>query len=180
MPKVLIVEDERELADLYAEYLAPHYEVKTAYNGTQALGKMDWCPDVVLLDRRMPGMSGDEVLGELQERGHDPMVAMVTAVDPDVDIIDARIEEYLLKPIEQDDLTRTVEKLLGLRDISEVKRELSEKLVKRNVLRVERSAEELAGIDEFAQLEARIADLESRIAAIEAAHAPGTETEEPA
>lgn len=180
MPKVLIVEDERELADLYAEYLAPHYDVKTASNGTQALAKLDWGPDVVLLDRKMPGMSGDEVLGEMQERGHDPMVAMVTAVDPGADIIDARIHEYLLKPNDQDDLIETVEKLLGFQDISEVKRELSEKLVKRNVLQVEMSAEELAGIDEFVQLEERIVELESQIATIEAAHEPGSEIEEPA
>lgn len=180
VPKVLIVEDDRELADLYAEYLDPNYDVRTAYNGTQALSKLEWRPDVMLLDRRMPGMSGDEVLGEMQERGVDPMVAMVTAVDPDVDIIDSRIDEYLIKPNDQDDLIGAVEKLLGLQDISELKRELSAKKVKRNVLRVEKSAEELADIQAFGRLEERIAELESQIATIEAAHAPGSETEEPA
>lgn len=180
VPKVLIVEDERELADLYAEHLDPHYDVKTANNGTQALGELDWGPDVVLLDRNMPGMSGDEVLVEMQSRGVDPMVAMVTAVDPDVDIIDARIEEYLTKPISRDDLTQAVEKLLGLRDVSELKRELSAKRVKRNVLRVETSADELADIEEFARLEERIAELESKIASIEGARTSGSEVEEPA
>lgn len=165
--KILIVEDEHELANLYADHLEDDYAVKTAYNGTQALNKLDWRPDIVLLDRKMPGMSGDEVLGAMQEQGLDPMVAMVTAVDPDADIIDARIDEYLVKPISRDTLIEAVEQLMVVSDIGELKRELSAKKVKRNVLRVEKTERELRNIDEFGKLEDRIDELESHIEAVE-------------
>jgi CheY-like chemotaxis protein len=61
-PVVLIVEDEQAVADLYARFLEPTYGVHTAYNGTDTLEKMSDEVDIVLLDRRMPGLSGEEVL----------------------------------------------------------------------------------------------------------------------
>lgn len=59
---VLIVEDEQPLADLYAKFLESTYTVRTAYDGTEALDSMSHEVDVVLLDRRMSGLSGEEVL----------------------------------------------------------------------------------------------------------------------
>jgi len=60
--RVLIVDDEPDLADLYASWLPEQYAVVTAYDGRGALDALDGSVNVVLLDRRMPGMSGDEVV----------------------------------------------------------------------------------------------------------------------
>jgi len=59
---------------------------------------IDETVDVVLLDRMMPGMSGQEVLAAIRERGLDCRVAMVTAVDADFDVIEMGFDEYLGKP----------------------------------------------------------------------------------
>jgi DNA-binding response OmpR family regulator len=111
-PQVLIVEDETDLADLYAIYLSDLYEVQTANDGRTALELVGDDTDVVLLDRRMPDMTGDEVLGEIRTRGIDCRVAMITAVEPDLDIVEMPFDDYLVKPVTREDLHGLVEVLL--------------------------------------------------------------------
>ncbi|GAB6862630.1 HalX domain-containing protein [Haloplanus litoreus] len=111
-PLVLVVEDERDLAELYTTWLAGTYRVRTVNDGRAALDELDDEIRVVLLDRRMPDLSGDEVLDAIRERGLDCRVAMVTAVEPDVDVIDMGFDDYLVKPVSRGELTRTVSNLL--------------------------------------------------------------------
>jgi DNA-binding response OmpR family regulator len=90
---VLVVDDEPDVADSYAAFLRDRYDVRTAYGGEPALAALDEDIDVVLLDRRMPDMFGDEVLESIRGRGFECRVAMITAVDPDVDIIDMEFDD---------------------------------------------------------------------------------------
>jgi DNA-binding response OmpR family regulator len=106
---VLIVDDEREVADIYALRLDSEYETRTAYGGSEALEEIDDSVDVMLLDRRMPNVSGDEVLEAVTERGYDCRIVMLTAVDPGRDILDMPFDDYLCKPVEKDDLVRAIE-----------------------------------------------------------------------
>jgi DNA-binding response OmpR family regulator len=115
-PRILVVEDETDLAELYAIYLSDLYDVQTATHGETALEKMDDDIDVVLLDRRMPDMTGDEVLAEIRSRGYDCRVAMITAVEPDIDIVEMPFDDYLVKPVTRDDLQGLVEVLLRRAD----------------------------------------------------------------
>lgn len=167
-PKVLVVEDERRLADLYAASLESNYDVRTAYTGAAALNALDFEPDVVLLDRRLSDMSGEDVVESIQERKLDACIAMVTAAEPDFDIIDLGIDDYLVKPVAEGELEAAVEMLLDTQSLEEKKRDLSSKQVKRNVLEVEKSPEALAESEEFRRLEARIEELETEIARLEA------------
>jgi len=108
-PLVLVVEDEPDLADLYAAWLGDEYRVRTAYGGQEALDELDEADDevdAILLDRRMPGLSGDEVLAAVRERGIDCRVAMVTAVEPDFDILKMGFDDYLVKPVTSDTSAR--------------------------------------------------------------------------
>jgi DNA-binding response OmpR family regulator len=112
---VMIVDDEREVADVYALRLDSEYETLTAYGGPEALERMDDSVDVVLLDRRMPDRSGDEVLAELREQAYDCRIIMLTAVDPGRDILDMPFDDYLCKPVEKDDLVRAIEQQLQVK-----------------------------------------------------------------
>ncbi len=85
------------------------YDVRRAYEGHEALELLDGEVNIVLLDRRMPGLSGDEVLSELRRRELHSRVVMVTAVKPDFDIIDMGFDDYLVKPVSKDDLFTTVQ-----------------------------------------------------------------------
>lgn len=113
-PTVLVVEDEEAVVEAYAMWLSDTANVRTATGGREALELVDEDVDAVLLDRRMPDLSGDETLAEMRERGHDCPVAMVTAVDPTVDVdgVDASFETYLTKPVTKEQIVDAVAELL--------------------------------------------------------------------
>ncbi|TKX57011.1 response regulator [Halorubrum sp. SS7] len=109
---VLAVDDEPDLAELYRVYLDTEYDVRIATGGEEAVDMMDETVDVVLLDRRMPDMSGHEVLNAIRGDGYDARVAMLTAVEPDVDIVEMPFDDYKTKPVTKEDLLTLVEVLL--------------------------------------------------------------------
>jgi len=100
-PTILIVEDEQGLADLYTIWLSDSYTVKTTYGGEEALEVIDESVDIMLLDRRMPGLAGDEVLTRVRKEGFDIPVVVASAVSPNFDLLDLEFDEYLEKPAEQ-------------------------------------------------------------------------------
>jgi len=112
---VLVVDDDRDLADTYAVWLREHVDVHVAYAGEDALDVLESeSVDVVLLDRRIPSLSGDDVLAAMRERGHDQRVAMVTAIEPTPSVVELPVADYLVKPVRRDALESTVESLLSL------------------------------------------------------------------
>jgi DNA-binding response OmpR family regulator len=160
-PLVLVVEDERDLSDLYRTWLTESYRVRTAHNGREALDELDDDVDVVLLDRRMPDLSGDEVLDRIREQGYDCRVAMVTAVEPDTDIVDMAFDDYLVKPVSKTELVRMVENL-RIRDAYDdgVKR-LFSLASKKALLESEKDRTELDSNADYRQLCADLDDLRS-------------------
>lgn len=111
---VVVVDDEKEVADAYALRLRDHYDVVTVYDGEEALAVIDDNTDVVLLDRFMPGVSGDEVLRRLRERGTECRIVMVTAVDPELDILEMPFDDYLCKPVGSEHLVAAVDNQLRI------------------------------------------------------------------
>lgn len=109
---VLVVDDARELVDLYEAFLESEYHVRTATSGSEALQACDDTVDMVLLDRRMPDMSGEEVLGELRRQNFGGPVAMLTGLDPDQDILKSPFDDYRVKPVNRSDLLSLVDILL--------------------------------------------------------------------
>ncbi len=163
---MLVVEDETHLAELYTEYLDGEYDVRTAYGGVEALEMLSSDLDVVLLDRRMPIVSGNEVLAAIEERALQCRVAMVTAVDPDFDIIEMGCDDYVVKPVTRDDLKAVVDRLMKLSEYNDRMRELTSKRLKRNVLEVEKTESELAESDLFRRLQREIAEMEDDVQGI--------------
>jgi CheY-like chemotaxis protein len=161
--RVLVVDDEPDVADAYAVWLDDGYEVLTATGGEQALELVDHSVDVVLLDRRMPGLSGDEVLERLAERELDPRVAMVTAVDPDFDILEMPFDTYLTKPVTSEDLRTTVDRLVSVTDYDARSRELFALAEKRAALETGKTAAELEDSDAYAELTDRIETLRASL-----------------
>ena len=165
-PLVLVVEDEPDLADLYAAWLGSDYRVRTAYGGQEALDvldELDETVDAILLDRRMPGLSGDEVLAAVRERGIDCRVGMVTAVEPDFDILEMGFDDYLVKPVTSDTLGETVEGLLRRSEYDDGMQDLFSLTSKKAMLESEKSASELADNEEYQRLTERISELRSDV-----------------
>ncbi|WP_246308283.1 response regulator [Halosimplex rubrum] len=162
---VLVVDDDEAVADVYASQLSESYDVLTAYDGESALEQVTEDVDVVLLDRRMHGLSGREVLERIRGRDIDCGVVMVTAVDPGFDIVDMGFDDYLLKPVEGAELQSVVAETVNRLDKRAVVREYHALSAKVATLRVEKNPAELEDSDEYQRLLDRLDDLEARIEA---------------
>ena len=166
-PRVLIVDDEERVAETYELRLGADYETETALSGEQALRTIDESFDVVLLDRRMPGLTGDEVLEEIRKRGLDCRVVMLTAVDPDFDITEMEFDDYVIKPVEREQLRTVVARALSISEYNERMQELSSLKLKRNVLEVELPPRDLEHSGKYSDLVSEIESLESEIERME-------------
>jgi DNA-binding response OmpR family regulator len=153
---VLIVDDEQSLADLYAYWIDEFAEARTAYDGTEALEQLDEGVDVMLLDRRMPGLSGDEVVDAVEQRDLDVRVVMVTAVDPGFDIVDMGIDDYLIKPVDQPELVETVERMIVRNSYDDRLQEKFQLVEKKVTLEAAKTPHELDESEEYAELTRRL------------------------
>lgn len=118
MPTAVIADDEPHLVDYLRERLTQVWPelrvVATAASGPEALAAVAvHAPDFAFLDIRMPGASGLEVARDLLARGGArPRVVFVTAFDQyALDAFEADAIDYLLKPVTDARLQRTVDKL---------------------------------------------------------------------
>jgi DNA-binding response OmpR family regulator len=114
--RVLVVEDERQLADSIAEGLRRYaMAVDVAYDGEAALeraGVNEY--DVLVLDRDLPVVSGDEVCATLVEGGSDARILMLTAataVAQRVAGLGLGADDYLIKPFAFAELVARVQAL---------------------------------------------------------------------
>lgn len=162
-PSVLIVEDEPDLADLYATWLEDVCSPTAVYDGSEALQAIDEDVDIVLLDRRMPGLSGDTVLETIRERDLDCRVAMVTAIEPDFDIVGMGFDDYLVKPVSEAELVETIEGLQLRAAYDDQLQEFFALASKKVLLDGEKSDAERKASQEYARLEDRLAVLRVRI-----------------
>ena len=156
---ILVVEDEPELADLYSDWLAQRYAVRTAHDGEEALEAFDEEVEVVLLDRRLPGMAGDAVLPLLRDRKPEVQVAMVTGAEPEVDVVDLGFDAYVIKPIGEDELFEVVDHLLHRRVYDDNVRELFAAISTQIALEHEHDPEELREDPQYQSLQAKIETL---------------------
>ena len=120
--RVLVVDDILSNVKLLeAKLTAEYFEVLTAYNGLEALAKVDeHDPDIVLLDVMMPGMDGFEVCRRIKHNpktAHLPVV-MVTALDQPADRVaglEAGADDFLTKPVDDAALFARVRSLVRLK-----------------------------------------------------------------
>lgn len=159
---VLIVDDDPQIRSVFSSYLDDQFEVRTAESGAEALEKMDDDIDVVLLDRLMPTMAGEEVLIQLRDDGFEQPVAMVTAVDPDFDVLEMDFDEYIVKPVFEEELRDVVEMMILRKEYDDVIREYFALVSKVTALKSEKRASELEGNVEYAESTDRLAEIKDQ------------------
>jgi DNA-binding response OmpR family regulator len=121
MTKILIAEDERDIRELITFTLKfAGYEVITTTNGEEAVqAALVENPDLILLDVRMPKMTGYEACKVIKAEAAlaEVPVAFLSAKGQDGEIqegLEAGAVEYILKPFAPDDLTQRVQSLLSV------------------------------------------------------------------
>jgi CheY-like chemotaxis protein len=164
-PTVLVVDDEKEVVDAYALKLRREYDVRTAYGGPEALEVVDDAVDVVLLDRRMPELSGDEVLRRIRDRELSCRVVMLTAISPEFDIVGMPFDDYLCKPVRDDDLYDAIDGQLQVAAYEKLSAYFSA-AAKRELLEAQLPRTELDAADEYAEVVKRTDRLRTEVAGV--------------
>jgi len=100
--KIAVIEDEKSIRDMYLIKLeSAGYEAKGAYDGLDGLRLVkDFSPDLILLDLRMPQMSGQEMLKRLRDEGDSTLVIVLTNLSQNEAGLDMRllkVERYIVK-----------------------------------------------------------------------------------
>lgn len=113
MARVLVVDDEADAVELLQEFLVNKgYEVSTASDGEEALRKVkEERPHLVLLDVRMPGMNGLDVLRQVRQLDQEVGVIMVTAVNEEEtgrEALKLGAFDYIVKPLNLEYLERSL------------------------------------------------------------------------
>ncbi|MGM0605773.1 MAG: response regulator [Halobacteriota archaeon] len=160
-PTVLVVDDETSLAKLYRAWLAESYDVSMVHDGRAALSELDEHVDAVLLDRRMPGLSGDEVLTQIRASGRDVPVAMISAVTPDFDVVGLEFDAYVVKPVTATEIREVVDRLLTYAESDEPTRTFAQLVTTKRALETKRTVEELRQNETYLSVLERIKELRS-------------------
>ena len=152
---VLIVEDDDDFARAAEMWLtdALGVEVLLATDGGEGIEMYGPAVDVVLLDRRMPVKSGDEVLASIRRQDGDACVAMMTAVEPAWDTVGMRFDAYLRKPVTPDEILDAVERLFERKSYPQEVRELLQLRTELDLLRDRYASEELDEDERYARLD---------------------------
>ena len=110
--KILLVDDEKQFVDTLAERLAMRgFSARVAYDGPQALKAVEEPTDVIVLDLRMPGMDGFEVLRSVKKSNPQVQVIILTGHGGDAEEQTAyRMGAYnfLKKPMDIDELLNSI------------------------------------------------------------------------
>ncbi len=113
---ILIIEDNLDIVDVIKQMLGTQYKLCFADNGLQGLqAALADPPDLILLDQKLPGLSGLDVLRELRAHNLDVPVILNTAYGSENMVIEALrlgVHDYLTKPFMVEELNRAVERAL--------------------------------------------------------------------
>lgn len=105
--KIMLVDDEKGVVTLMKNYFEMSgYQVITAYSGQEALKKMSYLPDIVLLDINMPDMDGLTVCQSIREYITCPILFLTARIETTDKIkgFSAGADDYIVKPFDLDEL----------------------------------------------------------------------------
>jgi len=116
MTSILIVDDDRAMVGMVASLLGSEgYDLLTAYDGESALRRhAEELPDLVILDRRLPKLTGDEVCKRIRASAPTPILMLTgeKGEEERVKLLDLGADDYLEKPFGRKELLARVRALL--------------------------------------------------------------------
>jgi len=117
MSKILLVEDDKVLAEMVTDWLThEHYQVDCLHSGRDGLDRLKFYSyDLVILDWDLPELSGIDILKEYRDKGGATPVLMLTGkstVDEKLVGLDSGADDYLTKPFHMKELSARLRSLL--------------------------------------------------------------------
>jgi two-component system cell cycle response regulator DivK len=117
--KILIVDDTEWNRDLLVQLLEDDYDVVQAVNGEEGVQKTETeRPDLILMDLGMPVMDGWEATRKIKANGelrHIPVIAVTShaMVGDEITAREAGCDDYIAKPVDENELLEKIKRLLG-------------------------------------------------------------------
>lgn len=179
--RVLIVDDEPSVAQVFQEFLASQgYTLSLASSGEEAVRMLPvFCPDIILTDLNLPGLSGLEVMRAAKAVDSEVCVVVVTGYASASTAIDALRQgayDYVTKPFDLDDVFQIVERGIANRRLKVLNRRLIEELRQKNEIlrehehelreRVRVATQQMTSLYEVGKEIGADLDLERRMAVI--------------
>ncbi len=150
--RILVIDDEQVVCQSCFRILSEEgYAVETTCNGHEGLTKAEQMPyDILIVDLKMPGIGGMEVLQRVRERHPETDVLVITGystVETAVQAMKLGAYDYICKPFSPDELALVVQRLVEKRELlfenTELQRELWSKYKVDNIVGTSRKLEEL-------------------------------------
>lgn len=107
MYKLLIVDDEIDIVEILKDYFEMNdYQVFTAYDGEQAIEKLKFNPDIIILDINMPKLNGLDVCKNIREYIHIPILFLTARVSEKDRVKGFMVggDDYIVKPFSLEEL----------------------------------------------------------------------------
>ena len=119
---VLILEDERMVATILGDYFSDSYHVQYVSTGTEALEAYTADTDLLIIDRKLEGMSGDTVAERIRAEHEQQLLLCVSGVEPDNDIHELDYDDYIHKPVDETEMKTRMELLLNRAELDSTAR----------------------------------------------------------
>ena len=141
--RILVIDDDKDLRFNLSSILKDEgYDVLAVEDGREALKILQGdCPDLVLLDMRLPEMDGMKILEKMKELNHNLAIIMLTAYTDVKDAVKAMrlgVYDYIAKPFDNEELILTIKKALSTqylsREVETLRRRLGERLAIEEVM----------------------------------------------
>ena len=114
--KILVVDDEPWVVEAVRSYLEEaHFEVLSAYNGSEALAQFDrHAPDLIILDWMLPELDGISVAKRIRETSSVPIIMLTAKVEEDdrIEGLETGADDYVVKPFSARELEARVRAVL--------------------------------------------------------------------
>jgi DNA-binding NtrC family response regulator len=152
---VLVVDDEEGIRQALERFLnRVGYHVVTAANAAEAMMRLAADhPQAMLCDIRMPETTGVELLPKVLAEDHDLAIIMLTAIDEPrtaIECLKLGAYDYLIKPVDLDELELSLQHALRQRQLEIDRRELEQWLAREVAVRTRDLEERTAAIEEIA------------------------------
>lgn len=160
MPRVLIVDGDRRITDMYRQWLTDRYVTVRAHDDAAVEKRFDDSIDVVLLDDSVPGV---DVHDRARRYAEDARVVVLVGGRPDFALLELQCDDLLRKPLVRETALAVVEEQLTRRGEPDAHRELASLRARESLFEVIYTPERLASSSAFQRLVDRRATLEERV-----------------